>query len=106
MRTCARGYNFFSGYDENIREKKFIKLVKSNLKNKSLKYEKSEKLTFEVSNLVKKVKTSFFHKKNLAHAIESKFYSASFQKDDLKNKSLNYENSVKQTFEISVWVKK
>ena len=44
----------------------------SNLKNKSLEYKKSEKLTFEVSILVKKLNNFFFQKMH-AHAIGDDF---------------------------------
>ena len=64
MSACARGGNFFFlGTSKTCGIKSYLRYKKSYLKKKTLKYEKSDKLSFEVSILVEKLKINFFFKK-------------------------------------------
>ena len=65
---CARtiGDNFFSRLSQTMCKKEFFKLIKSGFKNNPLKYENSEKLSFEISFWVKNGKLILFKKFVLA----------------------------------------
>ena len=54
MHACALVGNFFSGYYQKMRKVKFYKLLGSRFEKQVLKYEKSDKQTFEISFRLKK----------------------------------------------------
>ena len=60
MRARAAGGNFFPNTTRRMLAEGYLCPVESEWKKKSLKYKKSEKLTFEISTLVKEWKIRFF----------------------------------------------
>ena len=116
-RFGSKNENFIYWKNASSRPKKYFCLVttqrytkksssswqESDLKNKSLKYEKSEKQTFEISIRVKKIQNHFLFKKCLLAPEEVIFLvatkrcanecSSSWSGSDLKNKSLYTKKS-------------
>ena len=62
MRACAIGGEFFSWCTQKMRKWKFFVLVRIRIETKFLKYEKSEKLTFEFLIWVENFTFKFFQK--------------------------------------------
>ena len=116
LHACVIGGKQFSDHWEKMRNEKFFNFVIRFEKNKQfLKYGKSKKQNFEVSIPVEKGK--IIKKKPRVCIQENDFFSSSsiqicenkitsgWQEPNLKNKSLIYIKSEKQTFEILIWVK-
>ena len=92
----------------------YLSCLESNLKNKTLNYEESEKTNVWNLNLDKKRQFNFFPKND---CLRHKFFldaamrcandtSSKCSDSDLKNVSLMYEKNEKLTLELSIWVRK
>ena len=60
----------FSGHNQKLHERDFFEFIRVRIENKTLEYEKSEKLTFEIY-LGKKIASNFFLTKFRIHATGS-----------------------------------
>ena len=60
MRACAKGDNFFLGIITRCKGESSPSWSDSELKNKSLKFERSEKLMFKIPIWVKNGKFNYF----------------------------------------------
>ena len=60
MHSCARGGSIFTGITKICANDGYLCWLYSEMKNNSLKYEKSENLTFEILIRVNKLKFTFY----------------------------------------------
>ena len=110
LRVRAIAGFFFYFYNQKMCKRGFFKFIKVRFENKYLKYEKKEKLSFEIrfwvknGKLIKKMRTgNFFLSTTKIRAKESSLISS---KSNLKNKSLSTKRRKKLTLEVSILVKK
>ena len=64
--ACSRhGGNFFSGYNQKMRKRVFFQMIEIGIEKQVTEVQKPEKITFEFSVQVKKIKKkTFFFSKN------------------------------------------